>query len=62
MEPKGSLPYSQEPYTGPYPWPDNPVYMTPSYLSKICLNTIHQPANYNDICENIQNYFQAIIF
>jgi hypothetical protein len=32
-EPEGSSPYSQEPSTGPYPEPFNPVHTIPSYLS-----------------------------
>jgi hypothetical protein len=37
MEPEGSLRYSQEPSTGPYPEPDksNPIHSIPSYLYKI---------------------------
>jgi hypothetical protein len=33
MEPEGSLPYSQEPSTGPYP--EDPVHTMPPYLSKV---------------------------
>jgi hypothetical protein len=37
MEPESSLPYSQEPFTGPYSEPDQSslVHTTPSCLSKI---------------------------
>jgi hypothetical protein len=35
MEPEGSLPCSQEPYTGPYPEPDQ------SNLSKIHFNNFY---------------------
>jgi hypothetical protein len=35
MEPEGSFSCSQQPSTGPYPQPDECVYTTLSYLSKI---------------------------
>jgi hypothetical protein len=40
MEPEGSIPCSQEPYTGPYPEPyqSNPHH---NILSKINYNTVH---------------------
>jgi hypothetical protein len=40
MEPEGSLPYSQEPSTGPYPEPDQ---SNSSHLSKILFNIVHPP-------------------
>jgi hypothetical protein len=38
MEPEGSLPCSQEPYTGSYLKPDQSSPFTLSYLSKIHFN------------------------
>ena len=35
MEPEGSLPYSQEPATCPYPEPDQSTSCPPSNLSKM---------------------------
>jgi len=40
MKPKGSLPSSQEPTTGPYPKPANLVHTSPSYLPKFHSNII----------------------
>jgi hypothetical protein len=45
MEPECSLPYSQEPSTGPYPEPINPADTTLSYLSETCFNIILQPTS-----------------
>jgi hypothetical protein len=47
MEPEGSLSWSQEPFTGPYPEPDHPVHTTSSYLSKIDFNIIHPPTSWS---------------
>jgi hypothetical protein len=47
MEPEGSLPSSEEPSTGPYPKPNQPVNNTPSYLSKIHFNIIHPPTSFS---------------
>jgi hypothetical protein len=46
MEPKGSIPYSQEPYTGPYPeaYQSNPHY---SILSKIHFDTVDPPMSWS---------------
>jgi hypothetical protein len=35
MEPVGSSPQPKQPATCPYPDPDQPVYVIPSYLSYI---------------------------
>jgi hypothetical protein len=45
MEPEGSLPCSQEPFTGPYPQPDksNPHH---PILSKIHFNIVHPPTSW----------------
>jgi hypothetical protein len=40
MEPRGSLPCSQQPDTGLYPEPD-PVHTTPSYLISILILSSH---------------------
>jgi hypothetical protein len=37
MEPEGSLPYSQEPATCPYP---EPYYFNPNHLKATCLNLL----------------------
>jgi hypothetical protein len=44
MEPESSLPCSQDPFTGPYPEPDQSIPSHPilSYLSKIHFNIVHQ--------------------
>jgi hypothetical protein len=39
MEPEGSLPYSQQPVTGPYLSQMNPVHNPEPYLIKINFNT-----------------------
>jgi len=39
MESEGSLPYSQEPATGPYP-ESNPVHNLIPYFFKTCFNII----------------------
>jgi len=40
MEPEGSLPYLQQPATGPYPEPDTPAHIFPPYFSDIYSNSI----------------------
>jgi hypothetical protein len=45
MKPEGSLPYSQEPSTGPYPDPDQSSHTTPTYPSKIHFNIILPPTS-----------------
>jgi hypothetical protein len=46
MEPEGSLPYSQEPSTGPYPEPDRSSPHHP-ILSKIHFNIVHPPTSWS---------------
>jgi hypothetical protein len=46
MEPEGSIPYSQEPSTGPYPEPYQSNRHIPSYLSKIHFNIVHPPTSW----------------
>jgi hypothetical protein len=41
MEPEGSITSSQEPATGPYPEPINPMHTIPSYHSKIHFHIVH---------------------
>jgi hypothetical protein len=49
MEPEGSISYSQEPSTGPYPEPyqSNPHHPIPSYLSKIHFDIVHPPSSWS---------------
>jgi hypothetical protein len=45
MEPKGALPCSQEPSTGPYPEPD---WSSPYYpISKTYINIVHPPTSWS---------------
>jgi hypothetical protein len=41
MEPKGSIPYSQEPSTGPDPEPYQSLHPIPSCLSKIHFDIVY---------------------
>jgi hypothetical protein len=41
MEPKGSLPCSQEPFTSPHLEPDESVHTTTSYFSNIFIFSAH---------------------
>jgi hypothetical protein len=43
LEPEDSLPYSQEPSTGPYPESDQSSHPTPH---KINFNTVHPPMSW----------------
>jgi hypothetical protein len=40
MDPEGSLSYSKQPATGPYPKPDESIPHSPHYFSKIHANII----------------------
>jgi hypothetical protein len=42
MEPKGSLPYSQDPSTGPYPKPDQSNPSHPISLRSILMLSTHE--------------------
>jgi hypothetical protein len=50
MEPEGSLPYSQQPTTGPYLKSDDPVHTIPPYFlihSNIILPSTYKPSGWS---------------